>query len=367
YFCCLPPLFSSCPFRVLPLGQTIRTAIGTLNDRDGSSKKAIAKFIEQAYPRLPSTHPALLTQHSNRLKTSGRLVMVKKSYMLPKSDASPSAAQRRRGRPPKRKPNADLLPQPGVRQNANPVFFALGLEDEPANPEVIRKGPGRPPNAGTNIVDQPGPSARRGRPPGSKRPGRPPKRKSESAFSNGTKRRPGRPPKNETNVRAIPFAPPGPAVPAETVTASIGTSVPPDASLPSISPRGRGRPKKSAAAVPPQAVGHGSGGSGHGRSPGGGLLPGRPPPTVAGVRRPKDPALKSVGRPKKGTFVEHELRRKLEYFQLKVNESLGSIKPHFNIASPVSAIAAIQELEGLATMDLNVPLRNETQELLPQQ
>ncbi|XP_028786868.1 HMG-Y-related protein A-like [Neltuma alba] len=238
-----------------PYAEMIRTALAALNERNGSSKKTIAKFIEQAYPRLPSNHPALLTQHLNLLKSNALLVMVKKSYKLPKFDASPPTAQRKRGRPPKRKPNADPQPQPQslVRQNANP--------------QATRRGPGRPPKARRNIVDQPGPPARWGGPPGSQRPGCPSKPKSELAFSNGTNWRPGRPPKNQTNTTAIPLAPPGPAVLAKTVTSSTVPTVPPDSSLPSIPSRGRGRPKKNAAAVPPsgailQAVGAGHGAQG---------------------------------------------------------------------------------------------------------
>jgi len=50
--------------------------------------------------------------------------------------------------------------------------------------------------------------------------------------------------------------------------------------------------------------------------------------------------------------------------QSKVKESLAVLKPHFNHESPVTAIATIQGLEVLGTMDLNAPLRDET---LPQQ
>ncbi|TKY61053.1 HMG I/Y like protein [Spatholobus suberectus] len=42
------------------------------------------------------------------------------------------------------------------------------------------------------------------------------------------------------------------------------------------------------------------------------------------------------------------------------------LKPYFNHESPVTAIAAIQELEVLSTLDLKAPLRDETQQL-PQQ
>ncbi|NMR88151.1 hypothetical protein HKB06_20560 [Vibrio parahaemolyticus] len=75
-----------------------------------------------------------------------------------------------------------------------------------------------------------------------------------------------------------------------------------------------------------------------------------------------------VGRPKKGSTsastsqnaANEDLRRKLEHFQSKVKESLAVLKPHFNHASPVTAIAAIQELEVLSTLDLKAPLRDET-------
>lgn len=45
------------------------------------------------------------------------------------------------------------------------------------------------------------------------------------------------------------------------------------------------------------------------------------------------------------------------------------LKPYFNHESPVTAIAAIQELEVLSTLDLKAALRDETQqqpEPLPQ-
>lgn len=51
--------------------------------------------------------------------------------------------------------------------------------------------------------------------------------------------------------------------------------------------------------------------------------------------------------------------------QSKVKESLGTLKPYFNHESPVTAIAAIQELEVLSTLDLKAPLRDETQQQPP--
>ncbi|XP_039044710.1 HMG-Y-related protein A-like [Hibiscus syriacus] len=64
-------------------------AISGLKDANGSSKRAIAKYIESAHKDLPPTHSALLTHHLKRLKNNGILVMVKKSYKLA-SDATRS-------------------------------------------------------------------------------------------------------------------------------------------------------------------------------------------------------------------------------------------------------------------------------------
>lgn len=78
-----------------------------------------------------------------------------------------------------------------------------------------------------------------------------------------------------------------------------------------------------------------------------------------------------MGRPKGSTAsaitshkaANEDLKKKLEHFQSKVKESLGVLKPYFNHESPVTAIAAIQDLEVLATFDLKAPLRDETQQL----
>ncbi|XP_027343891.1 histone H1-like [Abrus precatorius] len=347
--------------------EMIHAALGALKEKDGSSKRAIGKYIEQTYKDLPPTHSALLTHHLNRLKASGHLVMVKKSYKLPGSHPSqPSSpqTQRPRGRPPKPK-----LPTQPQSQPTEPVWAALGLSDDPAA-QSAKRGPGRPRKIGALPVGSPVPG-RRGRPPGSgrsklpKRPGRPPKPKSVSAFSSGLKRRPGRPPKIQSNLTVIPFA-----APVSSVTAGLPTVPPaiPSASVPNGSPRPRGRPRKNAAVVGVMSlstVGAAPRGRGRGRGRGRKVLPvmrqGRPPKLAVG--RP-------VGRPKGATdaitaqkAANEELRGKLEHFQSKVKESLGVLKPYFNHESPVTAIAAIQDLEVLATMDLKAPLADETQQL----
>ncbi|XP_061343662.1 uncharacterized protein LOC133289683 isoform X2 [Gastrolobium bilobum] len=388
-----------------PYAEMIYTAIEALKEKDGSSKRAIAKYIEQVYKEtLPPNHSNLLTHHLKRLKNNGMLVMVKKSYKLPRSaplpavtaPAAPSSSQspRPRGRP--RKAQAlHLQPQPiqnannnnnSQQQNAEPVWAALGLADDPqaagtaaAVPEENKRGPGRPrkmeagPGPSVAASMTPAPRRGRGRPPGSKtkkRVGRPPKEKPVAAVSDGLKRRPGRPPKNQPQPTPIPFAAPAPAA---AVAAGLPAPADGGAAVPVVAeaPRSRGRPRKNtnpAIAVAAAAVAAPGRGRGRGRGGGRGRGRGRGGLTA----QAKFPTGKPVGRPRKGTtaastsqnVANEDLTRKLEHFQSKVKESLAVLKPHFNHESPVTAIAAIQELEVLGTMDLNAPLRDET---LPQQ
>lgn len=421
-----------------PYAEMIYTAIGTLKERNGSSKRAIAKFIEQAYTGLPPTHSALLTHHLKRLKNNGHLVMVKKSYKLPKSDSSAAAASqasslpasgtpRGRGRPPKPKldPNAGpivqtaaqpvlqpgvqpiLLPtgqpvaqpigqpipqhamqynvmptsqpplqfngqttaQPNVQPNSQPVLVALGLMDEP-NPASAKKRPGRPRKVGGVGVAQAGPGFVKkapGRPPGSKAklsgtrllkksPGRPRKPKSVSGIL-GPKRGPGRPSKAEPKTMIIPYATNVPVV-----GIVDQNSIP---NVLAIPPKPRGRPKKSAVPV--------------GTAAGVGILSGKRrgrPPKVAGLNKIKN-STKPVGRPKKNALIPNvasdslvaanvDLKRKLDFFQSKVKQAVGMLKPLLTHESHVTAIAAVQELEELAALDVNAPLREEVQNTVEQ-
>ncbi|KAG4927433.1 hypothetical protein JHK82_053206 [Glycine max] len=134
----------------------IYTAIEALKEKDGSSKRAIAKYIEQVYTQLPPNHSNLLTQHLTHLKSRGLLQMVKKSYALPRSvpvsvpGPAPTegtstvptvvvaitTTPRPRGRPRKAQnpvqnsPLAQDTVNVQVQQNAEPVWAALGLADE---------------------------------------------------------------------------------------------------------------------------------------------------------------------------------------------------------------------------------------------
>uniref|UniRef100_A0A2P2LX17 Histone n=1 Tax=Rhizophora mucronata TaxID=61149 RepID=A0A2P2LX17_RHIMU len=419
-----------------PYAEMIYAAIGALKERDGSSKRAIAKYIEKAYTGLPSTHSALLTYNLKRLKNNGLLVMVKKSYKLPRSNFKSSAdgninghpqppaaagaqfqpqvaagtavplAKRGRGRPPKAKPNGQAVPfsaqqqpsfldpfpqpivevksaaqqlfvpsteavtqpfpdtqlelqfqpQPAVglppaqaNSSAQPVLVALGLADE--QPQVAKRAPGRPKKLvaqGGGVVTEKG----RGRPPKSglagpkKTSGRPRKPKSVLA-ANGVKRGPGRPPKVQPLSVAVHYATGG------TV---IGV------------PRPRGRPKKP--------VGPAAGG-------GAVLLPAKRSGRLlkyGGIKKPKKSTGRPVGRPKKNanaswevievpqpqtqalTEANADLKRKLEFFQSRVGQTVGLLRPLLT-SDAISAIAAVQELEGLAAMDINVPFRQEAQPL----
>ncbi|KAF7834573.1 histone H1-like [Senna tora] len=286
--------------------EMIRNAIATLKERKGSSKRAIAKYIEKTFTHLPTTHSALLSVHLKRLKSQGVLIMVKKSYKLARSNASSPSAQPKRGRPCKPKPNLEQAQPLEVRRNTKQLLVALGLEDEPAS-SGVKRGPGRPPKERAMEVSEP--RIRRSIRVKTE-PERHPKPKSIYEIPNGPKRGVGRPPKNQSNVPIIPFAP--------TVTVPV---------MPIAHPRGKGHPKKINAATVshsgdvPQAIG---GGRGRGR----GISAGS---TVLFMSLDEEQA----------TSDSDDLRRKLRYFQSKVRESLVPIK------------GIIQELETLASIDLN--------------
>lgn len=48
--------------------------------------------------------------------------------------------------------------------------------------------------------------------------------------------------------------------------------------------------------------------------------------------------------------------------QIRVGQAVGVLKPYLNNESAAGAAAAIQELEGLATMDISAPLNIATQQ-----
>ncbi|KAM7268510.1 hypothetical protein ACFE04_010676 [Oxalis oulophora] len=416
--------------------EMIYAAITALREQDGSSKRAIAKYIEGVFTDLPSSHSSLLTHHLKRLKDNGSLLMVKKSYKLPRSDfpdnninnininnlavvaqavaASPTTTslavttgpKKGRGRPPKPKPNgpvfvnSNAISQP-INNNINnnvdlpvnvPVVNSKANMNAIAQPmsaptpasatsTVVKRGRGRPPmNGGASVLGKRG----RGRPSLSgvkKSPGRPKKLKSISS-PNGLKRGRGRPPKLEVAAATVQ-APPVPVAQVQQATAPAQPQIN-AVSVPGapVVPKTRGRPRKTTAS--PAA---GIGGISVGNLAAVNVAAvvsekrrGRPPRKFAAVLIPQKPKRnyyvkrgRSVGRPRKyasGTASTPDgeraadLKRKLEFFQSKVMQAVGALKPQFTSETNIGAIAAIQDLEGLAAMDITAPFRDEPQ---PQQ
>ncbi|KAF9592980.1 hypothetical protein IFM89_019284 [Coptis chinensis] len=160
-----------------PYAEMIVSAIKALKEKKGSSKKAIAKYIDSTYVNLPQSHSALLTHHLKRLKKNGMVLMVKHSYKLPNSSVGADGVVKRgRGRPPK-----------PIGPDATVVV---------GGPE--KRGRGRPPTkVAKPKVTGPGGVVKRGR-------GRPPK-PIVGPVVDGEKRGRGRPKKNAHADNTVPL------------------------------------------------------------------------------------------------------------------------------------------------------------------
>lgn len=258
----------------------ISAAITALKEQDGSSKRAIAKYIETHYSDLPPTHSALLTHHLKRLKTNGQLLMVKHSYTLPglrsappavngavnveSANPAPAVAKRRPGRPPKPKPDAvqvavpvfpppinmndvPILPSEPSGNNstlpenahiaAGPVKGAATAtpvrgRGRPPKQSGVKRGPGRPPKSGG------GSSVRgRGRPKKNSAPSAAPPTAPASGRGKGRGRPRGRPPKPINVVEGL--------VPLSDGIASAPVGGAPDVVAPPVTGKRRGRPPKA--------------------------------------------------------------------------------------------------------------------------
>ncbi|GER32883.1 HMR1 protein [Striga asiatica] len=325
-----------------PYAEMITAAISALMEPNGSSKRAIAKYIGDHYSDLPSTHEALLTHHLKRLKINGQLLMVKHSYKLPRSappppngavnavapQPSPAGPKKRPGRPPKHKPEAAQVAvpvfQPMENTNSVPAMAAEPVNGpaaavpkpvrgrgRPPKLHGLKRPPGRPPKAGGPSVG--GSGRGRGRP----RLGAPPAQ---------VRKRPGRPPKliNVIPGSGIPVAAPD----------VVGVGVPPAVSS-GVGPvkRGRGRPPK-AGGVAKRA-------------------------RDLSALRPRKLSGKPVGRPRKnasGGAVNRgvdsqlllaylDLKAKLENLQARISQTANIIKPYLNNEASINAL---QELELIA-------------------
>ncbi|CAI0413660.1 unnamed protein product [Linum tenue] len=418
------------PSRHPNYAEMIYAALTALKERDGSSKRAITKFLEHAYPgQLPPNHADLLADCLKELKSKGMVEMVKKSYKLRGSGSttnindlpdlslessvqppppppptqqsaegplSPSVGPKRgRGRPPKAKPTTtpplsaeavlpngqpeqhvsqpvvDSLP-PGFSANGQPttghysssvdgnvnmeeqvqgatqpVTVPIGVTEEDGT-ATVKRGRGRPPknplgvDASGLVIGKRG----RGRPPKSalglsakkRSPGRPrkPKPKTVAAVSgaNGYKRRPGRPPKNQANSVAVPYA---------------NLEAMPLASV----PRPRGRPRKGTGSI---AAGVGVG-----------MLLEKHAGPNDGISEPRRSG-RPVGRPRKyadesgaesDAQGEEDYRRKLVFFQSQVKRVVGVLRPMLSGEAPKRVVDAVEDLEGLASIDIDQELKEE--------
>lgn len=181
--------------------KMIIKAIVDLNERKGSSSRAIAKYIDATFSNLPHSHAALLVHHLRRLKKKGVLQMVKHSYKLPKNASTKTDAPKRGpGRPPKPKPS---------------------VAGDGAVAGLVKKGRGRPRKDPNVPREAP-------RKPKVRRP-----RKAPLAAGVSAPRPRGRPPKT-TKSEGVSAAAAAPAA----IVVPLATS--PGATPPKV----RGRPKK---------------------------------------------------------------------------------------------------------------------------
>nr|CAA15421.1 HMR1 protein [Antirrhinum majus] len=347
-----------------PYAEMITSAISALNERNGSSKRAIAKYVESNFTGLPATHASLLATHLKRLKDTGDILMVKHSYKLPRSAPSNGAVsadpstKRRPGRPRKDNPQnlqaavpvfapqVDINAAPEIAVEQGSVYVELGPINGPSPP----RGRGRPPKQG-------GRGRGRGRPPktavappaaaAAAVPGAPAAAVAPAAQVKGPGRPRGRPPKPINVVEGGAVAAPV-AVPAGGVLPVAGGSV-----VAGVAPKRRGRPPKAGGEAKKPRL-----------------------QTVVKPKTPRKLSGKPLGRPKKNAaaavsqvadtqlLVAYlDLKGKLENLQSRVKLAANVIKP---CLTTEDAVNAFQELEMLATLNTTAPPNVQPQQPQPQ-
>ncbi|KAL8135108.1 uncharacterized protein LOC141713202 [Apium graveolens] len=443
-----------------PYDEMITAAILAMKEKDGSSRQAIAKYIESEYKNLSISHATLLTQNLRKMKNMGKLVMNKHSYMLPGSGVgvAPSQSQsqsqavvgegssvgikRKPGRPPKILSNGGgveagngggtfsgvlgvTAPVPvavpfdpiGAVPNVVPIGDVNGVSGglgvtvpapapAPFDPigavpnvvpmgevdggTVVKRRPGRPPKMQTVAVEaepiavaEPGVGAEVVK-VGARRPGRPPKVSNEKEVVS-VGRKPGRPPKVHNEIVAVGE---GGSVLGKRARGSPVKKTGMVSVLMGIGgglKRARGRPPKM------RAIGLVMGQRPRGRPRKGTVHKqrGRPRKNVGGVgnaiivplegmgdagrpsklavrRKPRKLSGKPLGRPKKGasaiqssnqqqSISYQDLKGRFEHFQTRVKHAVDVVKPYLNNELAPVALGVLQEIEGLALMDVCAP------------
>ncbi|KNA03316.1 hypothetical protein SOVF_210390 [Spinacia oleracea] len=371
----------------------------------GSSKRAIAKYIDRVYTNLPPTHSALLTHHLTRLKSSAAaaaspvplrsapppqqfLQPHQQAQLPPEYQSAESTPKRRPGRPAKAKPLAQTTPGSVVPSPAT----AAGVGNGPSSGKRPR---GRPPRQRQQelavaevpfvqpvsqpqeqpVYSPPEVGLNNGQTPVRKR-GRPFKNQQKQlqqfvqpiyeveikpVSANGIipevpKRRPGRPSKAQWS----PASAPAPGVASVTGAKPRGRGRPKRNSLgPIAMPIGkkpRGRPPRQAAVAPGGGV---AGGKRRGRPPTKGIVW-----TAAPSKLMRKYVGKPRGRPRKNALIvgketseqvaaNEELMRKVENMQASIKEAVGVLRPYLaNEDGADDALTALQQLENLSTMNL---------------
>ncbi|KAJ8436230.1 hypothetical protein Cgig2_023405 [Carnegiea gigantea] len=149
----------------------IIAAIDALNEKMGSNKTSISKYIESKYQNLPAGHSTLLRHHLNRMKDTGELIFWKNNYMKP----DPNFIRRGRGRPPKPK-EPGMPTSASARPRGRPRNDEDGPGETPASAESfpVKKPKASPSentdgNADRGSIPAPTKTGRpRGRPPKAK-------------------------------------------------------------------------------------------------------------------------------------------------------------------------------------------------------
>ena len=141
--------------------QLIFSAIDSLNEKNGSSKTRIAKYIESKHGELPAGHAMLISHHLSKMKDAGELVFFKNNYLRP----DPNSPKRGRGRPPKPKtplPEGYVAPSPKSRGRPKKAKDPLAVAVEKAS-KGLPKPRGRPPKKAAKSAPAAPSSGKRGR------------------------------------------------------------------------------------------------------------------------------------------------------------------------------------------------------------
>ncbi|KAL8110948.1 uncharacterized protein LOC141671260 [Apium graveolens] len=379
--------------------EMITAAILALKEKDGSSRQAIDKFIENMFRNLSPSHATLLTYHLKKMRNEGRLVMNKHSYMLPgvqfavESVGQVSVGSKRgRGRPRKVQANGgggvgDLEAPPvsvGVIGGNAVPFDPIGavpnvvpIGEVVDGGTVVKKRPGRPRKLQAAMVGvEPIVAAEPmvvtetivGAEPISvgRRPGRPPK------VNNGMvgvgnegsilgKRGRGRPPKKlgagSGLVGIVGSLKKGRGRPAKSTAEGMVTGQ-----------RPRGRPRKGTVSRPRgrprKDVPVNGGGAGAAFTPVDEMGSTGRPAKMAVRRNTRKP----LGRPKKdasvlavqafnqqGLLSYQDLKGRVEHFQSRVNQAVDVILSYINPEVAPVAVGMLQELQEISLIDMIGP------------